>query len=99
MASDFKIYWTEEAVNNLESILEYLTNRWTQREVDNFKKTLGKQIELIENNPLLFPISEFNNKLRKAVLSKQTTIFYTVSGQIIYLVYLFNSRQGVDKII
>ena len=44
MASDFKIYWTAEAINNLESILEYLTNRWTQREVDNFKKTLGMQI-------------------------------------------------------
>jgi plasmid stabilization system protein ParE len=98
MASDFKLYWTAEAINNLDSILEYLTDKWTQREVDNFKKALGKQIELIENNPLLFPVSEYNNRLRKAVLSRQTTIFYEVSGIIIYLVYLFNNRQNIDKI-
>jgi plasmid stabilization system protein ParE len=98
MASDFKLYWTVEAINNLDSILEYLTDKWTQREVDNYKKALGKQIDLIENNPLLFPVSDYNNRLRKAVLSRQTTIFYEVSGKIIYLVYLFNNKQNIDKI-
>jgi plasmid stabilization system protein ParE len=98
MGFDYKIFWTDEALNNLESILDYLTNRWTQREVDNFKKKLSKQIRLIEQNPRLFPISQYNSMLRKAVLSKQTTIFYEVSGQIIYLVYLFHNKQDIEKI-
>lgn len=33
----------------------------------------------------------------KAVLSKHTTIYYEVSGQIIYLVYLFNNIQNIRK--
>jgi len=98
MGSDYKIYWTDEAINNLESILDYLKDKWTQREIDHFKKKLGRQIELIESNPRLFPLSEYNNRLRKAVLSKQTTIYYELSGQVIYLVYLFNSRQSIEKI-
>jgi len=98
MASDYKIFWTNEAINNLESILDYLSNRWTQREIENFKKRLSKQINLIEQNPKLFPISQYNGRLRKAVLSKQTTIFYEVSGQIIYLVYLFNNKQDTKRI-
>jgi plasmid stabilization system protein ParE len=98
MDSDYKIYWTDEAINNLESILDYLKENWTQREIDNFKEILGKQIELIENNPRLFPISKYNNRLRKAVLSKQTTIFYELSGQIIYLVYLFSNKQSIKRI-
>ena len=98
MDSDFKVFWTDEALQNLESILNYLNNRWTQHEIDNFKKRLGKQIELIEQNPKLFPVSEYNPRLRKAVLSKQTTIFYEVSDHIVYLVYIFNSKQDIGKI-
>ncbi len=42
MASDYKIFWTNEAIDNLESILGYLNVRWTQCEIDNFKKKLAK---------------------------------------------------------
>lgn len=98
MTSDFKIFWTEEAINNLESILDYLRNNQTQKEIDSFKISLSKQISLISKNPKLFAISEYNPRLRKAVLSKQTTIFYELSDQAIYLVYLFNNKQDIAKI-
>jgi len=98
MASDYKILWTDEAINNLEGILNYLNNRWTQREIDNFKNRLSRQISLIKQNPVLFPVSQYNTRLRKAVLSRQTTIFYEVTGQIIYLVYLFSNMQDIEKI-
>ena len=98
MESDFKVYWTDEAINNLESILYYIKNKWTQRELDQFKIKLGRLIKLIEVNPELFPLSKYNRLLRKAVLSKQTTIFYKLSGKIIYLVYLFNNKQNINRI-
>jgi len=75
MDSDFKICWTDEAINNLESILNYLEYKWTEHEIENFKKKLIKQIELIKNNPQIFRVSKYNPRLRKAVLSKQNTIF------------------------
>ena len=98
MASDYKIFWTNEAIKNLESILNYFEDRWSQREIENFKKRLSKRIELIEQNPKLFPVSQFNPRLRKAVLSKQTTIFYELCRQTIYLVYLFNNKQDSKRI-
>jgi len=99
MVSDFKIFWTEEAINNLEEIIDYLRNRWTEREVNIFKKKLSKQIELIEQNPKLFPLSTYNPRLRKAVLSKQTTIFYETVDNVIYLAYLFNNKKDINKIV
>ena len=98
MTSEHKIFWTHEAINNLEEILEYLKNRWTQKEIDNFKKRLSKQIQIIEQNPKLFPKSQFNPRLRKAVLSSQTTIFYEVKNQTIYLAYLFNNKKDIERI-
>lgn len=98
MAYDYKLFWSDEAINNLESILNYLQSRWTQREVDVFKKRLSKQLNLITNNPKLFPKSDYNPRLRKAVLSKQTIIFYEISGKTINLVYVFNNRQNIEII-
>lgn len=37
MAYDYKIFWSDEAIYNLESILDYLQSRWTQREIDKLK--------------------------------------------------------------
>jgi plasmid stabilization system protein ParE len=54
MDSDFKLYWTDEAIRNLESILYYLENNWSQREVDHLKKKLGRLIDLIEKIQLYF---------------------------------------------
>ncbi len=66
----YKIFWTEEAINNLEEIIEYLYFRWTQKEIDHFKTKLSKQIDLIRQNPFLLPTSTFQPRLRKAVLIK-----------------------------
>lgn len=98
MDSDYNIFWTDEAINNLESILDYLNDKWTQREIDNFKAKLGRQIDLIEKNPRLFPVSQFNSRIRKAVLNKQTTIFYELKGQMIFLAYLFNNKQNINRL-
>lgn len=79
-------------------ILEYLKFEWTQKEVANFKTKLSKQLEIISKFPHLFPASRINPDLRKAVLSKQTTIFYQFKNGCIYIIYLFNTRQDPDKI-
>ena len=98
MASEFKLFWTDEAIHNLEQILDYLKTRWTQREVERFKIQLSRQLNLILQNPKLFSISQHNLRLRKAVLSKQTTIFHELSGNTINLIYLFNTKQDLSKI-
>ncbi len=58
MKSCYKIGWTAEALNNLDDIIDYLTNRWTDREISKFYKSLNKRLELISKNPLTFPDSE-----------------------------------------
>lgn len=95
---DYKIFWTQEAIDNLESILEYLSANFSNQEIDKFKKKLSKQIELIQKFPQMFPVSSYNTKLRKAVLSKQTTVFYEVKENVIHLVYLFVNYQDIEKI-
>ena len=93
-----KLHWSEEAVANLEGILESLSKNWTNREIENFKKILGLQLDLIIINPYMFPVSDHIPRLRKAVLSKQTTIFYEVKDKAIYLAYLHVNRKDIDNL-
>ncbi|WP_167619317.1 type II toxin-antitoxin system RelE/ParE family toxin [Maribellus sediminis] len=95
---DYRLVWTNEAVQNLEVILTYLGKRWTDREINLFKQKLSKLLDLITKFPGMFPKSGFNEKLHKAVLSKQTTLFYLVEENSIYLVSLFITYQDENRI-
>ncbi len=71
---EFKLFWSEEAVRGLENVLDYLTEKWFPKEVENFKQMLTKQLNLLTRFPYMFPASIQHPELRKAVLSRQTNI-------------------------
>jgi len=49
-------------------------------------------------NPFMFPKSDYNPRLRKAVLSRQTTIFYEIRKNDIYPAYIFTNKMNIEKI-
>ena len=98
MKNTYKLIWSEEALLNLKSIINYLEQRWTKREINKFAKLLEKQLKLIEDNPHLFPENNKSNGLRKAVLSRQTTIYYRIINFEIHIITLFDNRQNPNKL-
>ena len=94
----YKLFWSDEAIHNLEEILDYLIYNWTQKEVDQFKQKLSKQLDLILTNPKMFPVSGYNPRLRKAVLSKRITIFYELRENMIYLAYIFVTYRDIENL-
>lgn len=94
----YPILWTDEAVENLENIISYISANWTEREVNKFKVRLSEQINIISKFPNIFPTSTITPRLRKAVLTKQTIIFYEFKEKVIYITYLFDSRQNPKKV-
>ena len=94
----YNLHWTQESIRNLENILDYLKSNWSEKEVNNFKIKLSKQLDLICRFPFIFPKSEYQNRLRKAILSKQTTVFYEVRGSDIFITYIFVNKQSITRI-
>ena len=95
---DYKLFWTDEAIRNLENILDYLIENWSQREVTLFKQKLKKHLELITRFPSMFPRSDYNPILRKAVLSKQTTVYFELKDNMIYIAFLFVNKRDINRI-
>jgi len=94
----YKLFWSEEAISNLEGILNYLEKKWSNSEISNFKTFLSKNLELITKFPLIFPESEIVSGLRRAVLNKQVSIFYKILDEAIYIAYLFDNRQDISRL-
>ena len=98
MKSGYSIDWSDEALDNLDSIIEYLQNKWTDREISRFFKKLDKHIDLISKNPLLFPVVDLTTNLRRSVLTQQTTIYYAIKNDVIVILSLFDNRKDPKSI-
>lgn len=98
MRNTYNVIWSDEALKNFKSIIDYLENRWTRREIKKFIQLLDHQLERIIDNPFLFAESEQSDGLRKSVLSKQTTIYYRIEKFEIRIVTLFDNRQNPSKL-
>lgn len=75
MKNTYKILWTDEALDNLADIIEYLEHRWTKREIKNFSRLLDQRVKLIRSNLEPFPMSlrlqKLSSKQYRAASSKR----------------------------
>ena len=59
-----KLEFSGRSLKEIRNTVDYLKVKWSERISDNFLKELKRNIDLIQINPVLFPISEFEG-LRK----------------------------------
>lgn len=98
MRSGYRIQWSTKAELDLQNIIAYLLEEWTEKEVGSFVKRLDKRLELIAINPRLFPKNNKRKNVRRSVLTKHTVIYYTFSLDVISIITLFDSRQNPEKL-
>ena len=92
------IIFSKNAEKSLFVLFEYLEIKWTEKVKKKFISNLDKVIYLIQIEPETFPKSELNNKYRKCVLSKQTSIYYKFNTKRVEIIAFFDTRQDPNKI-
>ena len=92
-----KLEFSSRSIKEIRNIVDYLNVKWSERISKNFLSKLKRNIDLIQLNPELFPVSEFED-LRKCVVSKQTSVFFIIKNNTIYIVSVFDTRQNPNKI-
>jgi plasmid stabilization system protein ParE len=83
-----EIKWTPQADKGLDRVIKYLEAEWTEREILQLEKKINQVTKQISLNPELFPKSEKNKRLHKAIIDKNN-----------YLVYRTNTKKGFIEII
>ena len=98
MKSGFKIFWTDHALSELEQTIEYLENKWTEKELRIFSAKLDHTIELISKSPEIFPTSLGKKGIRRAVVEKHNTLYYLINNENIEIISLFSNHKNPNKI-
>ncbi|MFC0878787.1 type II toxin-antitoxin system RelE/ParE family toxin [Saccharicrinis sp. FJH2] len=93
-----EIIWSPAAENDFEKILKYLEFKWSNRIARRFINKVDDSIDLIVEDPKIFPLINEELQIRKSVITKQNTLFYRVTNSSIEIVRLFDTRQDPNKL-
>jgi len=93
-----KIEFSKLSAYKLEKLTYYLRENWGEKSVVSFFSKLDSTLNTIKNNPEIFAHSQFDKKLRKAIITKQTSILYEIQEETIFVLNLIDNRQDPEQI-
>ena len=82
----------------LERLLNHIEENWSRSSRDRFLSKLNSVIETIKQNPEICQKSETRPELRRAVVTKQSSLLYQIQKETIFVVTIFDNRQDQDKL-
>ncbi len=91
-----KIEWTFASKNDYWKNIEYLENRWSEKEVLNFIEEVDYSLNLLAKANVIFTKSDYTN-VYKMVIIKQITIYYSIENETIYLLRFWNNYQDLSN--
>ena len=91
------IIWSPRSRRDYIKLLDYLLEEWGHGSVKKFNALLVKSLDHISENPELYQAANKRSKIRRCVISKQTSLYYRVKKQEIELITLFDTRQHPKK--
>jgi plasmid stabilization system protein ParE len=93
-----KVRFTELSIYKLERLNEYLVNKWSEKVAKDFILKLDSSLERIKLSPNSYPTYENDFRIRKCLVTSQTSIYFQVEGDVLYVINLVDNRQDPEKI-
>lgn len=92
------IIWSEQALENIRSIILSISQRWGSNEIDHFLEIIRKRVLLISDHPRAFSKSNKYAGYRRSVLNKRISIYYKFQNGIITIGAVFDNRQDPKRL-
>ena len=92
----YKIVWSPEAVDTFDSIIGFLSYRFTEKETAHFVNLVSRRLLLIEKFPYVARTTSPTSKRRRTVIHKRTIIYFKIRERKreIELLSIFDTRQS-----
>lgn len=96
----YKIIWTPRAEKNFSDIESYLQKKWNTHVILTFIDKVDHLLQIISNNPDIFPEINKKNKVRRCVVVKQVSLFYKINEnqKQVDLLTFWDTRQNPKKL-
>ncbi|MXV52428.1 type II toxin-antitoxin system RelE/ParE family toxin [Pedobacter sp. HMF7647] len=89
----YQVFYTPRSQETLRLVYDFINGKFGKRAADKFLAKTGKVIELIAEQPQMFKASIFNDDVRVALITKQTSMFYKITDTSVYLLFFWDNRQ------
>ncbi|RLD61352.1 MAG: hypothetical protein DRJ05_02820 [Bacteroidetes bacterium] len=95
-----KLKWTPTARKTYFSVLDYLYENWTEKEMRSFVDKVEHVLISIKENPFLFESSVKMKNIRKCTITPQNKLFYRVKPRKkeIHLIMFWDNRRNPIKL-
>ncbi|WCT12746.1 type II toxin-antitoxin system RelE/ParE family toxin [Mucilaginibacter jinjuensis] len=87
------VNWTDEAQETFDGIVELIDQKWGHKSASEFISHVQRVIMLISIQPYMFKEVSIPN-CRQVVITKQTSMFYTVQNDSIVILFFYDNRQN-----
>lgn len=91
-----EIVWTPEADKEFERIIDYLLNKWSEKDVSQFVTTTDKIIDYISIYPKMFRKTNKRN-VHEALITEHNLMVYRVMKSRIDIITFYDTRQDPKK--
>jgi plasmid stabilization system protein ParE len=89
----FNVIFSDEAIDTFESIGQQIQEKWSEKELKEFRKRAYKVIEIISKFPLIFQAVRRTENVRKAFIHKNCSMFYQIGDTYIEVLFFWDNRQ------
>ena len=93
----FAVIWSEPAKENYWQNIDFLLENWHEKQVINFINAVDNHIGLIQENPKLFALTDYQN-VRSVLIVKQITLFYRIKNNTVELIRFWNNHQNPKRL-
>ena len=88
-----QVIWSKKAEITFEVIVNYIEAKFGKKSTLKFILKVDEIVVSIQKHPLQYQASPNFFNVRKAVVSKQCTLFYEVNKTDIHLLYFWDNRK------
>ncbi|MBK7382032.1 MAG: type II toxin-antitoxin system RelE/ParE family toxin [Flavobacteriales bacterium] len=96
MAGDRTVEWSYQAMEQVDSIKQFILSQWSVREVDVFLDLLREFEQLVMRFPNGYQRSLIYPGCRRAVIHPNISVVYKVIGDTINVVTVYDNRSSVS---
>lgn len=91
-----EVIWSAEAEDQFKKIVSYLSENWSDQEIENLIKETVRAIEYITSYPRMFRETKRRN-VHEVLLTPHNLLQYHISGNRIQIVTIWDTRQNPRK--
>ena len=91
----YSVIWSTTAKRTYYQIIEFLIEKWTEKEAEVFINRVEEVLGYIKENPFLYPYSEASDTF-KCVVVKQGILFYQLGMEVELLLFWDTRRDPAN---